>query len=123
MTTNSKHLKEQILLALAQLPVGFATSYANVAFRAGLPGYHRLVARVLRELPEGSQIAWFRVMTASRKPAFAVGAAAYRRQQENLALEGVLLDGGRVALRQWLPAVEGPSPASTRSISRSKAKS
>lgn len=120
MKTDSKALKEQILLALSQLPSGFATSYANVAVRAGLPGYHRLVARVLGELPEGSRIAWYRVMTACRKPAFPLGSDSYRRQQTQLASEGVILDGGRVALHQWLPAVE-ESPPSTRSISPNKA--
>ncbi len=120
MNDRSQQLKEQILLTLAQLPTGFATSYGDVARRAGLPGYHRLVARVLRELPEGSQIAWYRVMTASRQPAFAVGSSDFKRQQEQLASEGVLLEGGRVGHHQWLPTAES-APANTRSISRNKA--
>jgi len=118
MATDSKALKEQIILALTQLPAGFATSYGDVAARAGLPGYHRFVARVLGELPAGSRIAWYRVMTASRKPAFAPGSTGYRRQLDSLAAEGVLLDNGRVAPHQWLPLTDA-SPTSTRSTSRS----
>jgi methylated-DNA-protein-cysteine methyltransferase-like protein len=112
-------LKEQIIVALTHLPAGFATSYGDVALRAGLPRYHRLVARVLRDLPNNSQIAWYRVMTACRRPAFEPGSAAFKRQQQALASEGVLLENGRVPLAQWLPAADGV--ASTRSTSRSKA--
>ncbi len=120
MTTRTEALKEQIIVALTHLPAGFATSYADVAARAGLPRYHRLVARVLRELPSGSRIAWYRVMTASRKPAFAPGSADYRRQISLLLSEGIVLANGCVPLAQWLPAGEA-GPASTLSTSRSSA--
>lgn len=92
-------LREQIYTVIAAIPPGRVTSYGRVAAltEAATP---RLVARALRELPEGHDLPWFRVVTASRKLADHSGAAEQRRR---LAAEGVVLDDrGRVpAERLW----------------------
>ncbi|MFW6345603.1 MAG: MGMT family protein [Halomonas sp.] len=92
-------LREQILTILAAIPPGRVTTYGRIAAmtEGATP---RLVARALRELPDGHGLPWFRVITASRKLADHPGAA---EQRERLAAEDVVLDArGRVpAERMW----------------------
>ena len=92
-------LREQILTVLAAIPAGRVTTCGRIAAmtEGATP---RLVARALRELPEGHGLPWYRVITASRKLADHPGAA---EQRERLAAEGVVLDGrGRApAERLW----------------------
>lgn len=87
-------LREQILTILAAIPQGRVTTYGRIAAmtEGGTP---RLVARALRELPEGHELPWFRVITASRRLAEHPGAI---EQRQRLVAEGVLFDArGRVA--------------------------
>ena len=92
-------LREQILTVLAAIPPGRVTTYGRIAAmtEGGTP---RLVARALRDLPEGYELPWFRVVTASRKLADHPGATM---QRERLAAEGVVLDthGRAPAERLW----------------------
>ncbi|WP_254276466.1 MGMT family protein [Halomonas sp. 3H] len=92
-------LREQILTILAAIPPGRVTTYGRIAAmtEGATP---RLVARALRELPEGHGLPWFRVITASRRLADHPGAI---EQRERLAAEGVLLDarGRAPAERMW----------------------
>lgn len=86
---------------MAEIPPGRVTTYGRIAAMAeGVTP--RMVARALRELPEGHGLPWFRIITASRRLADHPGAA---EQRERLAAEGVVLDGrgrGRVpAERLW----------------------
>jgi methylated-DNA-protein-cysteine methyltransferase related protein len=92
-------LREQILTILAAIPPGRVTTYGRIAAmtEGATP---RLVARALRELPEGHGLPWFRVITASRRLADHPGAT---EQRERLAAEGVVLDarGRAPAERMW----------------------
>ncbi|MBB3332544.1 methylated-DNA-protein-cysteine methyltransferase-like protein [Halomonas campaniensis] len=92
-------LREQILTILAAIPPGRVTTYGRIAAmtEGATP---RLVARALRELPEGHGLPWFRVITASRRLADHPGAT---EQRERLAAEGVVLDarGRAPAERLW----------------------
>ncbi|QTF93119.1 MGMT family protein [Halomonas sp. BM-2019] len=92
-------LREQILTVLAAIPPGRVTTYGRLAAmtEGATP---RLVARALRELPEGHDLPWFRVITASRKLADHPGTV---EQRERLAEEGILLDarGRAPAERLW----------------------
>lgn len=109
--------QERIIQVLALVPSGFATSYGHVAFLAGLPRHARLVARVLRNLPSGSTIPWFRIVRSDRQPAFAIGSLDWHRQTERLQQDGITLLNNRVPLSQWLSA-----EPNTLSISASKAR-
>lgn len=87
-------LREQILTILAEIPPGRVTTYGRIAAmtEGGTP---RLVARALRDLPEGHGLPWFRVITAARRVADHPGAL---EQRQRLVAEGVLFDArGRVA--------------------------
>ncbi len=88
----------RIWAAVAAIPRGTATSYGDVARRAGLPGRARLVGRALRVAPRHLKLPWQRVVAANGKPAFPPGSEEYERQLALLAREGVAHRNGRVPL-------------------------
>ena len=91
--------REQVLTVIAEIPPGRVTTYGRIAAMAE-GATPRLVARALRDLPEGHGLPWFRIITASRRLADHPGAG---EQRERLAAEGVLLDerGRAPAERIW----------------------
>ena len=88
----------RIWAEVAAIPRGTATSYGEVARRAGLPGRARLVGRALRVAPRHLKLPWQRVLAANGKPAFPPGSEDYERQLALLAREGVAHRNGRVQL-------------------------
>lgn len=90
-----KDLHQRLYAVIAAIPAGDWCSYGEVARRAGLPGYHRQVARLLASLPSGHRLPWHRVLRADGKPAFEEGSGAWREQLQRLRAEGVPIDGGR----------------------------
>ncbi|WP_300272123.1 MGMT family protein [Halomonas sp.] len=92
--------REQVLTVIAEIPPGRVTTYGRIAAMAE-GATPRLVARALRELPDGHGLPWFRIITASRKLADHPGAA---EQRQRLAAEGVLLDArGRAPVERMWP--------------------
>ncbi|TDB02078.1 MGMT family protein [Halomonas marinisediminis] len=91
--------REQVLTVIAEIPHGRVTTYGRIAAMAE-GATPRLVARALRDLPEGHGLPWYRIITASRRLADHPGAA---EQRKRLAAEGVLLDarGRAPAERMW----------------------
>lgn len=93
-------VREQILTIIAAIPQGRVTSYGRIA-RMTDGASARMVARALRELPDGHELPWFRVVTASRKLADHGGADEQRRL---LMDEGVAFDQrGRIAAERFWP--------------------
>ena len=78
-----------IYQVLAHIPAGKVLSYGELAKRAGIPGAARLVGKVLRDLPEGSQLPWHRVVNAQGKLSLPQGSTSYCEQQQRLTSEGV----------------------------------
>jgi methylated-DNA-protein-cysteine methyltransferase-like protein len=109
-----------IRAAIAAIPQGRATSYGEIAARAGLPGRARLVGKVLREAPAGLDLPWHRVLRADGRIAFPRGSRAFREQVRRLAAEGVLTRNGRVDLQHhgWERDLDhllwGPAPSAAR---------
>ena len=90
-------VRELILAVVAAIPPGAVASYGAVAARAGLPGRARLVARVLSQLPAGSDVPWYRVLRASGCIAFPLDGPDFDRQRRLLLAEGCAVsDKGRV---------------------------
>lgn len=88
-------LAPRLLAVIASIPRGDWCSYGEVARRAGLPGYHRLVARLLAHLPRGSKLPWHRVLKADGRPGMAEGSPGWREQLQRLRAEGVRVENGR----------------------------
>lgn len=80
-------------------------SYGQLADLAGLPGRARLAGTALKSTPKELTLPWHRVITASGKLAFAPGSEQFELQQLRLRQEGVLVNNGRVKMREfaWQP--------------------
>lgn len=87
--------RERILAVIRALPPGRATSYGEVARRAGLPRRARLVARVLAENDDPA-LPWHRVLRADGRIAFTPGSRGFCEQAKRLKAEGVRVERGRV---------------------------
>lgn len=91
-----------IRATLDSIPRGRVATYGQVAAEAGWPRRARLVARVLRDLPDSTALPWWRVIAAGgriapREP------ASMARQARLLRSEGVPVGpGGRIDLQRWL---------------------
>ena len=70
-----------------------------MARHAGLPRNARLVGRVLRDLPAGHELPWYRVLGACG--VIRVEGAAAARQARMLKAEGVTVLKGRVKLAEF----------------------
>ncbi|MBB1486408.1 MGMT family protein [Oceanospirillum sediminis] len=80
-------VQEQLWLLLSQIPEGRFTTYGRLA--AMLPGVHaRQVARILSQLPEGTQLPWHRVVNSQFKVSDFHGSG---EQSERLRTEGLLV--------------------------------
>lgn len=90
-----------ILTTLNAIPPGHVTSYGEVARRAGLPGYARLVCRVLRELPDRGQTPWWRVIRADGRFGMDETCSAGREQRQRLKDECLHFRGDRVTGPWW----------------------
>ena len=93
--------QQAILMALNSIPPGHVTSYGEVARRAGLPGYARMVCRVLRELPDRSRTPWWRVICADGRFGMAEDCSAGREQRLRLREEGITIERDRVRGPWW----------------------
>lgn len=93
--------QQAILMALNAIPEGHVTSYGEVARRAGLPGYARLVCRVLRELPDRAATPWWRVIRADGRSAMPADSRGGAEQRRRLRAEGVEFRGDRVTGPWW----------------------
>ena len=80
-----------ILRVVQAIPPGHVMTYGQVAEAAGLPRRGRLVGKVLRGLPEGSDVPWHRVVNASGGISVR-GDGAVAEQRRRLEREGVVFD-------------------------------
>ncbi|MEO8459245.1 MAG: MGMT family protein [Dokdonella sp.] len=86
---------------LALIPLGCVVSYGEVAARAGLPRRARMVGKVLRDAPDGSNLPWFRVVRADGRIALPPRSAGFREQTRRLRAEGVPVVRGRIDLTRY----------------------
>ncbi|CAG8999524.1 MAG: DNA base-flipping protein [Candidatus Celerinatantimonas neptuna] len=86
---------------ISSIPEGKVATYGQVAAMAGFPRMARAVGRALKNLPEGSQLPWYRVINAKGELSFPLGSKAYQRQRELLESEGVEFIGYRIPLAEF----------------------
>ncbi|AXY00655.1 MGMT family protein [Vibrio alfacsensis] len=94
----------QIFAVIHQIPKGKVTTYGEIAKLASYPGYARHVGKALGNLPEGSQLPWFRVINSQGK--ISLKGEDLQRQKRKLEAEGVeVSEIGKVSLRKykWQP--------------------
>lgn len=108
MTTAREKRLLRIWNTIRSIPPGCVASYGQIAEIAGLPRGARQVGYALRQLPDGHDVPWHRVLRSSGHIAFEKGSDAYNEQVKRLMMDGVPLLDGRVDMRKyrWQPDLD-----------------
>ena len=93
--------KEKIWQIVHQIPKGKVASYGQVAKLAGLPGYARYVGFVMKNLPKGTKLPWFRVANSQGKLSFPRDSKEYQIQKRKLEAEGIIFINGRFSMKKF----------------------
>lgn len=105
MTTiesSTLHKQKLIWQVIQAIPSGKVTTYGEVARLAGLPGLARFVGATLKQLPEGSKLAWHRVINAQGRISFPLDSEQYKIQFALLVDEGILFTNEKINLKHYL---------------------
>ena len=104
-TPDTANFKQMILAITHSIPAGKVATYGQLAALAGIPRAARMAGSALKDLPNDTRIPWHRVINAQGKLSLPPSHPSYRRQQQRLKAEGVLLNNGRIDLKhyQWEP--------------------
>lgn len=91
---------QRVWQIVAAIPPGYVTTYGDVARLAGSPCAARQVGGVLRRLPEGSTLPWFRVV--NRHGAISLTGPDLQRQRQALLADGVQVSGsGQIDMQKY----------------------
>lgn len=82
---------------LMAVPKGQVTTYGQLARLAGYPRHARFVGRLMANLPQGSQLPWWRVV---RSDGALVG-EQIPLQKERLQAEGILVTARGIRLKTY----------------------
>ncbi len=93
--------KEKIWQVVHQIPRGKVASYGQIAKMAGLPGYARYVGHVMKKLPTGTKLPWFRVVNSKGSISFKKGTTQYLIQKSLLEQEGIVFIEGKFSLSKY----------------------
>lgn len=88
---NSEHdtFQQRIYHVLAAIPYGHVTTYGEVARLAGSARAARQVGGVLKRLPNGSKLPWYRVI--NRLGQISLTGSDFDRQRNALEAEGIVV--------------------------------
>ncbi len=98
------NFRQRVFTIVAAIPYGKVATYGQVAQLAGAARAARQVGGVLKRLPEGSALPWFRVV--NRFGQISLPGPGYQRQRDALQAEGVVFtDHGAIDLDMfgWRP--------------------
>lgn len=100
---NNQSLRTILYIVLSKIPSGRLVTYGQLAKMAGYPGAARAVGALLKQLPEGTQLPWHRVVAAGGRLSLPVNTHSGDEQRRRLTAEGVLISQDRVKLAhyQW----------------------
>lgn len=100
MASTQRSFRESVWLTIASIPSGRVACYGDIARMAGMPGAARQVGSILRKLPAGSQLPWFRVINA--KGRISLSGADLTRQIKKLQAEGIEVSAdGQISLKEY----------------------
>lgn len=99
---------QRIWETIRDIPRGSVASYGQIADIAGIPRGARQVGYALRQLPDGHDVPWHRVIQASGRIAFDKNSRAFDEQTRRLMLEDVTVAAGRIDMRKyrWQPDMD-----------------
>ena len=91
---------QRVLQAVYSIPYGKVTTYGEIARMAGSSRAARQVGGILKKLPEGSSLPWFRIV--NRYGRISLTGDDYQRQYQALIAEGIIFsEDGRIDLQQF----------------------
>ncbi len=98
--SDSSNFSERVWQIIAAIPEGKVTTYGDIALLAGSPRAARQVGGVLRRLPPGSKLPWFRVI--NRHGRISLQGDDLFRQRDALEAEGIAVsDAGEIELEKY----------------------
>ncbi|MEM9942796.1 MAG: MGMT family protein [Planctomycetota bacterium] len=90
-----------IATVMSQIPFGSVATYGQIAALAGYPKNARQVGGLLRKLPPGSGIPWYRVVNCKGEISPRKPAGCAQNQIEILKDEGVEFENGKIDLSKY----------------------
>ncbi|MCC3702193.1 MGMT family protein [Rouxiella badensis] len=93
------NFRQRVFQILAAIPEGQVTTYGDVAKLAGSPRAARQVGGVLKKLPEGSTLPWYRVV--NRHGEISLQGEDFKRQRQALLAEGIIFQKGKIDLLKY----------------------
>ena len=97
---DTSNFSERVWQIIVAIPKGKVTTYGDIALLAGSPRAARQVGGVLRRLPEGSKLPWFRVI--NRHGRISLQGDDLFRQRDALEAEGIeVSDAGEIDLEKY----------------------
>ena len=94
MSFSQKKFDNAIWDIVSSIKTGHVMSYGEVARAAGFPRHARMVSKAMSR--SDTPLPWYRIVRSDRTLAFKVGSAAYKKQKDLLAQEGVQIINGKV---------------------------
>src|SRR5512139_1399634 len=90
---------DQVYAVVQHIPPGRVATYGQIARLLGRPRGAREVGWALRDLPDGLDVPWQRVINAQGKVSFPPGSEGALQQQAMLEAEGIVVGpDGRIDL-------------------------
>lgn len=100
MSLEADSFQQRIWHIVAAIPYGSVATYGDVARQAGSPRAARQVGGVLKRLPAGSQLPWYRVI--NRKGEISLVGEDFDRQRSALLSENIeVSQEGKVCLQRY----------------------
>lgn len=94
----------KLLATIRRIPKGKVATYGQIAKLSGLPRNARQVGAVLRNLPQGSNVPWHRVVNSQGKISDRGDGVFVNLQRQMLEAEGIELsdnDKLKLSIHQW----------------------
>jgi methylated-DNA-protein-cysteine methyltransferase related protein len=100
-----------VLRLIRSIPYGKVATYGQIAKLAGKPQGSRGVAWLLHSCSKSHKLPWQRVINSKGKISFPEFTTSYTLQKQLLKEEGVVVESGRVDLKefQWKKKAREPS--------------
>jgi methylated-DNA-protein-cysteine methyltransferase-like protein len=93
---------DQVYVVVQRIPAGKVATYGQIARILGRPRGAREVGWALRDLPDGRDVPWQRVINAQGRVSFPPGSGGAAEQQAMLEAEGVVFrPDGSIDLKRY----------------------
>ena len=93
---------KKVWCILSKVPEGKVITYGKLAEMVDARGSARIIGNILKQLPVGCELPWYRVVNSKGLISFLEGTPRHKRQRDRLKLERVLFSSGKIDLQKYL---------------------